>query len=132
MGMRLFLQECGASHQGGETGSTLFVRWIFEDREKESIRSLFSAPDTVFASMNPIRPDSVTLCTRNGREEECFSPKDSWNLTLDELADGILFRADKPQALSPVKQYVQHRLPGQIQQKISSRKNFWLGTVRSA
>lgn len=130
--MRLFLQECESSHQDGDVCATLFVRWIFEENEREPVCQLFRGPETVIASMNPVRPACVTLCTRNGCQEECFTPKDSWNLTLDELANGVLFTAENPKTLSSLKEYVSDTLPRQIRQKMSLRRDFWLRTSRMA
>ena len=132
MDMRLFLQESESSHQNGDECATLFVRWIFEENEREPVCRLFRGPETVVASMSPVRPARVTLCTRNGCHEECFSPKESWNLTLDELANGVLFKAESHNALSSLKAYVSDTLPRQIRQKMSLRRDFWLRTTRLA
>lgn len=132
MDMRLFLQENESSHQSGDECATLFVRWIFEENEREPVCRLFRGPETVVASMSPVRPARVTLCTRNGCHEECFSPKESWNLTLDELANGVLFKAESHNALSSLKAYVSDTLPRQIRQKMSLRRDFWLRTTRLA
>jgi hypothetical protein len=65
-------------------------------------------------------------------QEECFTPKDSWNLTLAELANGVLFTAENPKTLSSLKEYVSDTLPRQIRQKMSLRRDFWLRTSRLA
>lgn len=130
--VRLFLQECKPSHQSDEQCATLFVRWIFDEQEREPICRLFRGESSVIASMNPVRTSEITLCTHDGCFEPRFTPKENWEVTLDELSKGILFRAENIQSLSPLKEYVQRTLPRQIRQKVSFRKDFWLRAGRTA